>query len=60
MKVKFDFGEKGKHDREGRVITAFFQTFTLVTAYQPNSGVETMQRLTYRVHEWDPDFFNYM
>lgn len=19
-----------------------------------------MQRLTYRVHEWDPDFYNYM
>ena len=30
FKVEYDFGEKGKHDTEGRVITCHFKTFILV------------------------------
>jgi exodeoxyribonuclease III len=48
------------HDREGRVITAFFEHFILVACYVPNSGVYGCPRLEYRVKEWDLDFKKYM
>lgn len=44
-----------KHDNEGRVITAEYENFFLVTVYTPNSKRE-LERLSYRYHEWDVDF----
>ncbi|MCB1677071.1 MAG: exodeoxyribonuclease III [Halioglobus sp.] len=42
------------HDREGRVLTAEFADFYLVTVYTPNSGNELL-RLPYR-ETWDAAF----
>ncbi|MEP6794559.1 MAG: exodeoxyribonuclease III, partial [Saprospiraceae bacterium] len=46
------------HDQEGRVITAEFDQFYLLTAYIPNSGSE-LGRLDYR-KTWDDDFTQYL
>ncbi|MFZ1676429.1 MAG: exodeoxyribonuclease III [Saprospiraceae bacterium] len=46
------------HDQEGRVITAEFDKFYLLTAYIPNSGSE-LGRLDYR-KTWDDDFTQYL
>ncbi len=46
-----------KHDNEGRVITAEFKDFFVVTAYVPNSKRELL-RLPYRM-EWDADLLNH-
>jgi len=43
-----------QHDTEGRVITAEFDTFYLVTVYTPNSQ-NALKRLPYRM-EWDAAF----
>lgn len=49
-----------KHDQEGRVITAEFQEYFLVTVYTPNSQNhdenKRPKRLDYRTLEWDRDF----
>ena len=49
-----------QHDREGRVITAEFDDFYLVTVYTPNSQNhdenKRPKRLDYRTLEWDVDF----
>jgi exonuclease III len=42
-----------KRDQEGRVVTAEFRDFYLISAYFPN-------RLAYRTQEWHNDFKNYM
>lgn len=47
-----------EHDQEGRVVTAEFDDFYLMTAYIPNSG-NAMVRLEYR-QKWDQDFLNYL
>lgn len=47
-----------EHDQEGRVMTAEFADFYLVTVYVPNSG-EGLKRLDYR-EKWDADFRNYL
>jgi exodeoxyribonuclease-3 len=47
-----------QHDREGRVLTAEYQTFCLVTVYVPNSQRE-LTRLEYR-QQWDRDFLAYL
>ncbi len=47
-----------KHDKEGRVITAQFQDFYVVTVYTPNSQRE-LTRLSYRM-EWEADFLKYI
>lgn len=49
---------KEEHDKEGRVITAEFPTFYLVTAYVPNAG-RGLVRLDYR-KTWDVDFRAYL
>jgi exodeoxyribonuclease-3 len=54
-KVEYDFGKPGEHDQEGRVVTAYFDKFTLVASYVPNSGVIDLGRLDYRVKQWDKD-----
>lgn len=45
-------------DQEGRVITAEFLTFFLVTVYTPNAG-EGLARLDYR-ERWDASFNEYV
>ncbi len=47
-----------EHDTEGRVITAEFNDFYLVTAYIPNSG-RGLVRLAYR-QQWDQAFLEYL
>ncbi len=47
-----------KHDSEGRVLTAEFESFFLVNVYVPNSQRE-LTRLPYR-REWDREFLRYL
>lgn len=47
-----------KHDNEGRVITAEYNDFYVVTCYTPNSQ-EGLKRLDYRM-EWEDDFRRYL
>lgn len=47
-----------EHDYEGRVITADYGEFYLVTVYTPNSQNE-LKRLDYRMH-WEDDFRAYL
>lgn len=47
-----------EHDREGRVITATFDDFHLVTVYTPNAQ-RGLARLDYR-QKWDADFLAYV
>lgn len=48
-----------KYDNEGRVITLEFDDFNLIHVYTPNSG-QVLQRLDYRVKEWDVHFWKYI
>ena len=48
-----------KHDTEGRVITAEFEKYYLVTVYVPNAKRD-LSRLPYRQKEWDVDFLSYV
>ena len=47
-----------EHDREGRVITAEYEKFHVVTVYTPNSQNE-LARLPYRM-EWEDAFLAYL
>ncbi|MCI9583609.1 exodeoxyribonuclease III [Clostridiaceae bacterium] len=47
-----------EHDQEGRVITAEFDDFYVVTCYTPNSQ-EGLARLPYRMR-WEDDFRRYL
>ncbi|WP_372750249.1 exodeoxyribonuclease III [Litorivivens sp.] len=47
-----------EHDNEGRVLTAEFEDYYLVTVYTPNSGNELV-RLPYR-ETWDKDFLAFV
>lgn len=53
-----------KHDNEGRVITAEFTDYFIVTVYTPNSqghdANKRPKRLDYRTQEWDVDFLSYV
>ncbi|MBO4299135.1 MAG: exodeoxyribonuclease III [Clostridia bacterium] len=53
LNVSFGMGIE-EHDREGRVITAEYEDFTLVVCYTPNSQRE-LARLDYRMR-WEADF----
>jgi exodeoxyribonuclease-3 len=57
LSVTYDMNME-EHDQEGRVITAEFDKFFLVTVYTPNSG-EGLKRIDYR-EKWDEDFRNYV
>jgi len=57
IKVCFDMGIEA-HDKEGRVISAEYENFHLVTVYTPNSGSE-LKRLDYR-QQWDADFLAHL
>ena len=58
LSIDYDMGIK-KHDLEGRVITAEFTDYFLVTVYTPNSKRELL-RLDYRQKEWDVDFLKHL
>ena len=47
-----------EHDHEGRVITAEFPEYYVITVYVPNSQRE-LARLDYRC-KWEEDFLNYI
>ena len=55
--VSYDLGID-EHDHEGRVITADYGAFYLVTVYTPNSQDE-LKRLDYRMR-WEDDFRAYL
>jgi exodeoxyribonuclease-3 len=57
MSVTYDMG-MDEHDQEGRVITAEYATFFLVTVYTPNAG-DGLARLDYR-ERWDREFMEYL
>ncbi len=57
VRVTYGIGEE-EHDREGRVITAEFEDFYLITVYTPNSQRE-LTRLAYRM-EWEAAFLKYV
>ena len=46
------------HDHEGRIITAEYENFYLVTCYTPNAQSE-LKRLEYRM-QWEDDFRDYV
>lgn len=46
------------HDHEGRIITAEYEDFYLVTCYTPNAQNE-LKRLDYRM-QWEDDFRDYV
>lgn len=47
-----------EHDHEGRVITAEFEEFYVITVYTPNSQ-EGLKRIDYRI-KWEEAFFHYV
>lgn len=57
IRVSYGIGVE-EHDHEGRVITAEFADFYVVTVYTPNSQRE-LTRLEYRM-QWEEAFLNYV
>lgn len=57
ISIAYGIGSE-KHDLEGRVITAEFEEYYVVTCYAPNSQNE-LKRLDYRM-EWEDDFREYL
>lgn len=57
LHVAYDMGIE-EHDNEGRVITAEFDEYFVVTAYVPNSKAGLL-RLDYR-KQWDADLLSYL
>ena len=57
LRVTYGIGVE-QHDHEGRVITAEFEEYYVVTVYTPNSQRE-LTRLDYRM-EWEADFLSYI
>jgi exodeoxyribonuclease-3 len=57
LSVTYDLGVE-EHDKEGRVITAEFEDYFLVTVYTPNSSSE-LKRLPYR-QTWDVAFYTHL
>ena len=57
LSVSYGIGVE-EHDKEGRVITAEFQDYYVVTVYTPNSQRE-LTRLAYRM-EWEQAFLGYI
>ena len=50
---------QAEHDTEGRVLTAEFDDYFVVTVYTPNAQRE-LARLDYREKEWDKDFLKFV
>lgn len=63
LSVHYGLGIK-KHDLEGRVLTADFADYFVVTVYTPNAQGhdenKRPKRLDYRTKEWDVDFLAYV
>ena len=63
LSVSYGIGIE-KHDNEGRVITAEFEDYYLVTVYTPNSQNhdenKRPRRLDYRTKEWDVNFLAFV
>jgi exodeoxyribonuclease-3 len=59
LNVIHGFDHTNNHNDEGRLITLEFDSFYLIHVYTPNSG-QTLQRLDYRVNEWDKEFRKYL
>lgn len=63
ISVRYGLGI-AKHDREGRVVTAEYPDYYLVTVYTPNSQNhdenKRPRRLDYRTQEWDVDFLEHL
>lgn len=57
LSVAYGIGAE-QHDHEGRVITAEFEEFYVVTVYTPNAQ-EGLKRLAYRM-EWEEAFLAYI
>lgn len=57
VNVTYDIG-LGEFDQEGRVVTAEFINYFLVTVYTPNAG-DGLARLDFR-ERWDTEFSNYL
>lgn len=57
LQVTYGIGVE-EHDHEGRVITAEYEDFYVVTVYTPNSQRE-LTRLAYRM-EWEAAFLQYV
>ena len=57
LSVSYGIGME-EHDQEGRVITAEFPEYYVVTVYTPNSQNE-LARLPYRM-QWEEDFLAYL
>lgn len=57
LEVISDMGIE-EHDQEGRVLTATYEDFHLVTVYVPNSKRD-LSRLDYR-EQWDRDFLSHL
>ncbi len=57
LSVSYGIGAE-EHDREGRVITAEFEEYYVVTCYTPNSQ-DGLARLPYR-REWNAAFLAYL
>ncbi len=57
ISVQYGIGIE-EHDQEGRVITAEYDTYYVVTCYTPNSKRE-LERLEYR-QKWEDDFRGFL
>jgi len=57
VEVTYDMGIE-EYDQEGRIMTAEFADYFVVTAYCPNAG-EELARLDYR-QRWDVEFLKYL
>ena len=57
LSVEYGIGTE-EHDKEGRVITAQYKDYYVVTCYTPNSQ-EGLKRLDYRM-KWEDDFRAYL
>ena len=58
-KYRFDSDNYGNPNLEGRVISAVFKDFILVSVYTPNAK-DDLSRLDLRHKKWDPAFIEYM
>lgn len=65
LRVAYDFELLGDLDddgltKEGRMITLEFQEFFLVNVYVPNSGIDGIRRLEWRINVWDTCMAQYL
>lgn len=49
-------GKRIKPEPEGRILTAVLPGAAFVCVYAPNSGLDGLKRLDYRIRSWEPAF----